>query len=136
MDEQIDKATKRYRKYHAIANKHWRDRNKQNGICVSCGRNYAEPGYVRCKPCYIKARRGEKKRDPDGTIHRDYVRELRQKRKDAGLCVDCGKRKPQEGYVRCAICIKKDRERREVYKIRNRIKKQNSERMKRNEKAH
>lgn len=39
---------------------------------------------------------------------KEYLKKLRQERKDWGLCVECGKKPPFEGRVRCEDCLCRD----------------------------
>lgn len=39
------------------------------------------------------------------------AKQLYHERKQAGMCVDCGKRKAREGRVQCGPCIKATAER-------------------------
>lgn len=104
----------------AALNKELRNWYRERGICIACGQTWAEPGYVRCKACYALARAREKKNDPDGMKHKQYVKAMRDRRKAAGLCVDCGA--PNDGiHVRCAKCIARRNESSQVYKIRQRM---------------
>lgn len=93
---------------------------KEQGICVVCGIRYSEIGRVRCKICRdrINARRHE--RDPDGSIRAQKKAEYKQRLKEQGLCLLCGKRKPMEGKKRCQKCSDRDRD----YRIRDRYRRQ------------
>lgn len=39
-----------------------------------------------------------------------HMRELRAKRKELGLCTQCGLSKPREGRVKCSWCARKTAE--------------------------
>ena len=110
----------------ARAAKAQRERRKwyaARGICVSCGSAWAEPGHTQCEKCRADARRNCKKYDPDGGKHRAYVKALRDERRAAGLCIDCGS--PAEaGQARCPACAKKHREGNRLCSMRKRMKRE------------
>ena len=99
---------------------------REKGICNVCGSMWVEPGYTRCKNCIMKAKARQKRLDPDGEKHKAYVKRLRAERKAKGLCVECGKRPPKAGRVRCQTCIDKNLASTEIYRIRQRIKLENA----------
>ena len=87
---------------------------KAEGKCAECGKRWAEAGKTMCKPC-LKALNERLKRNDPGNVKK-YA--WRQKRIDAGLCIDCG-RKTEDGKQRCRRC----REMRRDSEIKYRIKK-------------
>ena len=87
---------------------------KAEGICAECGKRWAEPGKTMCKACLNKLNERLRRNDP-GNVKK-YA--WRQKRIDAGLCIDCG-RKADDGKQRCRRC----REMRRDSEIKYRIKK-------------
>ena len=96
---------------------------KAEGLCTRCGKEAAAPGRSSCEPCL------EKRRDADrakyaagkaaglkyGGANADAKRRAgrakskrRQKaRKDAGLCIRCGRQQPVEGVTTCTPCREK-----------------------------
>ena len=42
-------------------------------------------------------------KDPEK--RREYVREWRRKKREAGLCIECGANKQKEGCSRCELCL-------------------------------
>lgn len=67
---------------------------KQHGICVACGREEAPKGKTRCLLCRSKdaeksSNYNRSKRDKEA--YNQYMREYRQKRKENGLCQQCGR---------------------------------------------
>lgn len=54
---------------------------------------------------YLEARKREKIR-------------ARERRKEAGICIQCGKKKAKAGHTRCSACLKKCRERERIKTIR------------------
>lgn len=85
---------------------------KSMGICPQCGQNPACKGHVCCLECRFKDNERSYKAYYKNT---DKIRariskndkKLRQKRKGAGLCTVCGKRKPVEGLKYCDQCRKR-----------------------------
>lgn len=80
-----------------------------HGICYNCGQREAEPNRRLCFECGEKAREHNKKRyyaDRKNNVKAATERKriLRQKRKEQGLCVTCGKRPPLSGIINCGIC--------------------------------
>lgn len=80
---------------------------KEKGICVQCGSYKSAPGRVRCECCLAKnaessskqrKKRGVEERKKDNENHRI----AREKRKQKGLCINCGK--PQSKSSKC-FCI-------------------------------
>lgn len=106
---------------HAKDCKELYDWYRSNGICVKCGRVWAEPGRVRCRTCAKKMNTQHRKADPDGAWARKRMQELRAERRLDGLCVDCGML--TDGiHTRCAKCLEKNRQASERRAIRKRIK--------------
>ena len=67
---------------------------KRMGICPQCGTNKAAPHRVRCEECLAKqAENADKQRKirPRNTGHKTYIKNLREQRKENGLCIWCGK---------------------------------------------
>lgn len=87
---------------------------KAAGKCAECGERWAEAGKTMCKPCLKALNERLRRNDPDNA--KKYA--WRQKRIDAGLCIDCG-RKTEDGKRRCNRC----REMRRDSEIKYRIKK-------------
>ena len=70
---------------------------KEHGLCTKCGQNYAEAGHVTCKNCYKKQRDWVKRTDPDRSKQRAREQARRERLRQAGLCLWCGKQKAVEG---------------------------------------
>ena len=95
---------------------------KKRGICVSCGKNPAEPNRVQCMECagkrmdryYEQGGNTDKQRERN----REYWREKSKQRRADGVCIRCGKRKPEEGKATCRHCLNKNK----LYKERHREK--------------
>lgn len=103
----------------AAYNRELREWYKESGICIVCGQKYAEPGYIRCKDCKRKADARMKKFDPDGSRHKNYVKALRDERREKGLCIDCGA--PNDGvHTRCKRCAEGRRDSCRIYHFRQR----------------
>ena len=86
---------------------------KAEGICAECGKRWAEPGKTMCKACLNKLNERLRRNDP-GNVKK-YA--WRQKRIDAGLCIDCG-RKADDGKQRCRRCREMRRDSEIKYRIR------------------
>jgi len=100
---------------------------KAHHICAKCGQQQAQSGYIYCLECRMKAReQNEKYRRQRSTERNSELRaywkkwrtETYQKRKEAGLCPRCGKRRPPDGKVQCRICTAKKRKMNERYRRR------------------
>lgn len=92
-------------------------------ICVNCGQADAEPGRTRCEKCREALRQSLKRRDPDGELHKVFIQGLRDSRKAAGLCIDCGR--PTGGdMVRCPACNRKHRESNRICSMRKRMRRE------------
>ena len=110
------KSRARHQKQYSIDNKERYYWLKKKGICVSCGREYAEPGRVRCAQCRKKTIESQKKYDPDHS--KRYAR--REAKKNAGLCIDCG-RPTVNGHLRCPRCIEMRRDSDRKFRIIKKI---------------
>lgn len=69
---------------------------KSHGICVDCGANEAYRGHTQCLECRFKGiektqKWQEKNREHHKEYQKAYQRNLRQYRRDNGLCQQCGK---------------------------------------------
>jgi len=93
---------------------------KSHGICVSCGEYSAVPGKTRCEVCEAKhtetsARRIERMTAEEKERYKKRCSETNKskyyRRKNAGICVQCGKRQAENSKVKCSICLLKERER-------------------------
>ena len=98
----------------SAAMKQKREERKAEGKCTECGERWAEPGKTMCKACLKALNQRLRRNDPDNAKKNAW----RQKRIDAGLCIDCG-RKTEDGKKRCERC----REMRRDSEIKYRIKK-------------
>lgn len=87
---------------------------KQMGICPQCGTNKAAPNRVRCEECLAKnAESADKHRKirPRDTGHKIYIKNLREQRKENGLCIWCGKPICSTSTVYCTDCKIKNQRR-------------------------
>jgi hypothetical protein len=94
-----------------------RERSSQNrqwflehNICPICKKAEIVPPERSCLNCREKANNSmdEEKR----AKRREISKKRMQSRKAAGLCPSCGKRKPEEGFITCDECRKRQRSRR------------------------
>ncbi len=79
---------------------------KSNGICVQCLRYDAAPGRVRCEVCLNKNAEASKNRRAkmQSVSQSDRLRNLRESRKEKGLCIWCGKPRSQYSSAFCIEC--------------------------------
>ena len=92
-------------------------------VCPDCRKNSLFGEEKRCPECRAKdaERHAKKYDDPINRqkiikIQTDSRRERKKRRREQGLCVECGKRKPREGIERCAICRERiNKQKRENY---------------------
>lgn len=90
---------------------------RAHGICPYCGVRDPEPGRVLCLPCKRRIKTLRERKDPGNVKHNEYGRERRARLKAAGLCVDCGKAKAEEGRTRCQRCEERMKESRKKWEI-------------------
>lgn len=85
---------------------------KSHGICTDCHANDAEKGHNLCTDCRLKAlsrsaeyrsRETQEKREKRLKRQHEYAVSRYHSLKQAGICVDCGKREAVNN-VRCPIC--------------------------------
>lgn len=90
---------------------------KENGICVKCRVNDAQPHKTMCAECLEKMakkqreriiRMTETQRDSLRKVNREYKKAKRQEFIKAGMCSECGKHKAVEGYKLCLDCRTKN----------------------------
>ena len=97
---------------------------KEHHICPYCKVISVEPEHVLCKACLKK--RQEARHSKGREYYAELRKERRQRLKEQGLCIDCGKRPAQENNLRCVTCNRNMEEQRQVFRIRQRIKAQNA----------
>ena len=92
---------------------------KSNGICVQCLRYDASPGRVRCEVCLNKNAEASKNRRAkmQSVSQSDRLRNLRESRKEKGLCIWCGKPRSQYSSSFCIDCRVKNQKRNNAKKI-------------------
>ena len=95
-------------------------RHKAVGLCVHCGKSPPWRGTTLCGPCLRKHKQSEARCDPDGERRRARRRALWHKRREAGLCVECGK-PAIRGQARCEYHQMIRREKAHVKLVRERI---------------
>ena len=93
---------------------------KAEGLCSRCGREPAAPGRSSCEMCLEKRREPDRARYAAGKAAglaygganveakrragRAKSKRRQKARREAGLCIRCGKRPPVEGGTTCAPC--------------------------------
>ena len=95
-------------------------RHKAAGLCVRCGKSLPWRGTTLCGPCWRKQADSQARADPDGEKRRERRRALYRKRRDQGLCVECGQ-PAIKGQARCEYHQMMRRERAHVKLIRGRM---------------
>lgn len=99
---------------------------KSLGICPQCRRNKSAPKHVLCLECLsdISERNYQRRSKLTDEQHQaesqratENKRKRRERRKASGLCVECGRRPPKDGRLRCGVCLYKNRERMKRYNI-------------------
>ncbi len=105
---------------------------REAGLCVRCGKEPAAPERARCEPCIEKHREADRARYEAGKAvgllygGRDVERRRRaarersrkrlEARRQAGVCLRCGRDRPVEGGTICEPCCQARREReRQLY---------------------
>ena len=78
-------------------------------ICPVCGINIIFPGEQSCPEC--KAKFAVTNANRKEYLHHKFA-ERRERLKNEGLCIACGKEKVTEGHVYCDTCLEKAKERR------------------------
>ena len=94
------------------------------GLCPRCGRNKLFGDEKNCPECSTKAQEyNERYRAEHPEQFRQYInayhKSMYQQRKEAGMCVRCGKRKPVFNDLRCGICKEKMTLRRQERRVRD-----------------
>lgn len=88
-------------------------------LCPKCGKNKLFGDEKNCPECRAafanrQMKYREKNQEEYNEKQRIEHRAIYGKRKEQGICVRCGKRKPKNGYSTCEICQQKDRERKRI----------------------
>lgn len=89
--------------------KEYRRLMKEIGICVACKTNPVLGEEITCTECKNKDIQRHVKYN---MLHHDEIRsrerkrrnQAREKLRDEGVCIRCGKRSATDGYKTCAIC--------------------------------
>lgn len=84
-------------------------------ICPVCNKNTLYGEERACLECRARdaeyhARRYENPEQRKQIIHAnsESKKKRKQRRRDQGLCIECGKRRPREGIATCSICRERD----------------------------
>ena len=88
-------------------------------ICPRCGKNDLMGDETICPECRAKGTNNtlkKRNRDTYNSYHSEWAKSTYKKRKEAGVCTRCGKRKATEGYTTCAMCREKDNTTRRIRK--------------------
>lgn len=99
-----------------------RELYKQLGMCQICGKEKPIAGITYCRVCKArkieydiatKSHLAEEQKAERREKKRKQLNEYRKTLRESGICIDCCKRKAKSNYVRCEICLAKDRVRHE-----------------------
>lgn len=104
--EKINKVTRERRNWYL-----------EHKICPRCGKNDLMGDETICPECRAKGTNvtlRNRKKDKYNEYHREWSKSAYQKRKEAGICTRCGKRKATDGYTTCAMCRERDNSSRRV----------------------
>lgn len=88
-------------------------------ICPRCGKNDLMGDETICPECRAKSVNNSLKnreKDEYNVYQRNWSKSTYQKRKEAGICTRCGKRKATQGLTTCAMCRARDNETRRIRK--------------------
>lgn len=97
---------------------------KSIGRCPMCKHNESAPNHVLCLECLSDvSERNHRRREELAPEQRkaeskravENKRKRREHRRAEDLCVECGKRPPKVGRLRCGICLHKHSERMKLY---------------------
>lgn len=91
------------------------------GLCAHCGKAPPWNGTTICATCQRKKRESIARSDPNGEKRRERRRTLWNRRREQGLCVECGGQ-AVTGQARCAYHQMLTREKAHVRLVRARIK--------------
>lgn len=91
-----------------------RENLKSRGLCVKCGKQPSFGKKRYCADClyYFQMYHIEHPWEPtdEQRAHKSaYDKALRKQRKDAGLCIRCGKRPAKSNRTMCAACAEERR---------------------------
>ena len=97
-----------------------RAKRRDEALCIRCGKTQAAAGRASCETCLEKRRADDRARyaaaGAGGKLYggadveasrmsgRARTRRRKKERREAGLCIRCGKRPPAEGDITCAPC--------------------------------
>ncbi len=101
---------------------YWQRRNE--GVCVQCGKRFADAGYCMCRPCWKSYLSNRERTDPGGKKHLAWLNERNRERREAGLCVDCGRKLIDKRFSRCKSCRNRRADYQQVKRMRERIRKE------------
>lgn len=85
-------------------------------ICTECGSRRVYGDEKICPECSARKYASNLKQKRDHEKENQYHKNRRQKLKEMGICVKCGKRKAENGKTRCGICNAKERQRAKRYR--------------------
>lgn len=97
------------------------------GICPVCNKNTLYGREKSCPECRARDAEYHVKRYEDPEQKKQMIqksteskKKRKQYRREQGLCIECGRRKPREGIATCSICRERiNRQKRERYQGAN-----------------
>ena len=84
--------------------------NKEHNICTMCGHEIVYDGYSTCEICREKqkdysarfySKETESQKEERNKKQAEYMRDKREKRKEQGVCVECGKKLCASSKIHC-----------------------------------
>lgn len=89
---------------------------RELGFCTDCGSRRVYGNEKICPECAARkyASNLRQKKNPEKISQ--YHKDRKQKLKEMGICVKCGKRKAESGKTRCGICNALERKRAKEYR--------------------
>lgn len=79
--------------------KRWREKQKELGRCIRCGKPREEGNKNRCNKCIEKMR----------SYNRISSKRRIERRRKEGVCTRCGKKRPYKGKAKCYVCLEVSR---------------------------
>jgi len=101
-----------------MSSKEWRMKKLSEGLCGTCGCRPHIEEQRECEKCR-ENRRIRQRNDYQKGCHsktKKAIKARRERFKLEGLCANCGKNLPQNGYLTCEMCLNRSRDRGQLLK--------------------
>ena len=83
---------------------------KSLGLCVTCHKQKAESGHTQCLICMMDRRANPLHHSSEVLAkHKQYLKDLRERNRENGVCIVCGKRSAMQGKTYCDQCREKSK---------------------------